>query len=447
MELSQAYISLRCGAEKLARLDAREKNAALLAAASSIDRNRKKILDANAIDVKASREKGVPESLVDRLSLDNKRIDGIIDSIRVVCASEDPIGSVVAGWNTPEGLSIKQVRVPLGVAAIIYESRPNVTADAFALAYKSGNAILLRGSSSALNSNKAIVDAITEGLREAENAMGEKIGVPEAIALAKSGTHEEVDEILNAKGYIDVVLPRGGAKLIKMVVEKARIPVIETGSGVCHLFVDESADLDRAAIIAENAKLQRPGVCNAIETLLVHEKIAEDFLPILVRQFAGRAELRCDEKSLAIVESYISKTQDMVGYGSFSSDLVAESICSTKVVLATENDFGYEFLDNILAIKVVSGVDEAIVHINSHNTKHSESILTSNIVNARKFQSEVDAACVYVNSSTRFTDGGVFGFGAELGISTQKFHARGPMGLTALTTTKYLIEGDGNIRV
>ena len=447
MELSQAYISLRCGAEKLARLDAREKNAALLAAASSIDRNRKKILDANAIDVKASREKGVPESLVDRLSLDNKRIDGIIDSIRVVCASEDPIGSVVAGWNTPEGLSIKQVRVPLGVAAIIYESRPNVTADAFALAYKSGNAILLRGSSSALNSNKAIVDAITEGLREAENAMGEKIGVPEAIALAKSGTHEEVDEILNAKGYIDVVLPRGGAKLIKMVVEKARIPVIETGSGVCHLFVDESADLDRAAIIAENAKLQRPGVCNAIETLLVHEKIAEDFLPILVRQFAGRAELRCDEKSLAIVESYISKTQDMVGYGSFSSYLVAESICSTKVVLATENDFGYEFLDNILAIKVVSGVDEAIVHINSHNTKHSESILTSNIVNARKFQSEVDAACVYVNSSTRFTDGGVFGFGAELGISTQKFHARGPMGLTALTTTKYLIEGDGNIRV
>lgn len=441
MELSQAYISLRYGAEKLARLNASEKNAALLAAASSIDKNRKKILDANAIDVKASREKGVAESLVDRLSLNDKRIDGIIDSIKLVASSEDPIGSVVAGWKTPEGLSIKQVRVPLGVAAIIYESRPNVTADAFALAYKSGNAILLRGSSSALNSNKAIVGAIVEGLSSVE------CGVPEGIALAQSGTHEEVNDILSAKGKIDVVLPRGGAKLIKMVVENAKIPVIETGSGVCHIFVDESADLERAAIIAENAKLQRPGVCNAMETLLVHEKIADKFLPLLVRQFNGRAELRCDERSLAIVNEAIKRYSEMAGYGSFSSDLIIEEILKTKVVAATEEDFGYEFLDNILAIKVVSGVDEAIAHINSHNTKHSESILTSNIANARKFQTEIDAACVYVNASTRFTDGGVFGFGAELGISTQKFHARGPMGLTALTTTKYLIEGDGNIRV
>ena len=418
MELSQILERLRYGAEKLARLDASQKNAGLLAAASSIDKNRKKILEANEIDVKISREKGVAESLVDRLSLNDKRIDGIIDSIKLVSSSEDPIGSVVAGWKTPEGLSIKQVRVPLGVAAIIYESRPNVTADAFALAYKSGNSILLRGSSSALNSNKAIVSSIVEGLSSVE------CGVPEGIALAQSGSHEEVNDILSAKGKIDVVLPRGGAKLIKMVVENAKIPVIETGSGVCHIFVDESADLERAAIIAENAKLQRPGVCNAMETLLVHEKVADKFLPLLVRQFKGRAELRCDETSYRII-----------------SDIEKHAIP------ATEEDFGYEFLDNILAIKVVSDVDEAIAHINSHNTKHSESILTSNIANARKFQTEIDAACVYVNASTRFTDGGVFGFGAELGISTQKFHARGPMGLTALTTTKYLIEGDGNIRV
>ncbi|MCR4790164.1 MAG: glutamate-5-semialdehyde dehydrogenase [Treponemataceae bacterium] len=423
MELSQVFVTLRSGAEKLAQLNASEKNMGLLAAADAIDKNRKKILDANAIDVKLSREKGVSESLVDRLSLDDKRIDGIIDSIHIVANSEDPIGSVLAGWKTPEGLSIKQVRVPLGVASIIYESRPNVTADAFALAYKSGNAILLRGSSSALNSNKAIVEAITQGLNSQGKVFG-KAGVADAIALAMSGSHDEVNEILNAKGKIDVVLPRGGAKLIKMVVENAKIPVIETGSGVCHLFVDESADLERAAIIAENAKLQRPGVCNAIETLLVHSSVAEKFLPLLVKQFAGRAELRCDKRSFEIV-----------------------SKLEKRAVPATEDDFGYEFLDKILAIKVVDSVEEAIAHINSHNTKHSESILTQNICNAKKFQNEIDAACVYVNASTRFTDGGVFGYGAELGISTQKFHVRGPMGLTALTTTKYLIEGDGNIRV
>ena len=447
MNLSQIFLTLRTGAQQLSCLDASKKNCGLLSAANAIDKHRLDILKANEIDVKMSREKGVSESLVDRLSLNDKRIDGIIDSIKTVASSEDPIGSVVAGWKTPEGLSIKQVRVPLGVAAIIYESRPNVTADAFALAYKSGNAILLRGSSSALNSNKAIVNAIQEGLANAIDFKGEMVGIPQAIALAQSGSHEEVDEILNAKGYIDVVLPRGGAKLIKMVVEKARIPVIETGSGVCHIFVDESADLDKAAIIAENAKLQRPGVCNAMETLLVHENVAKDFLPRLVRQFSGRCELRCDETSLQIVNESLENFSKMANGGSFSSEIMVDEILKTKVVAATKDDFGYEFLDNILAIKVVSGIDEAIEHINSHNTKHSESILTSNIQNARRFQAEIDAACVYVNASTRFTDGGVFGFGAELGISTQKFHARGPMGLTALTTTKYLIEGDGNIRV
>lgn len=427
MELSQVFVSLREGANRLSQLTASQKNLGLLAAASSIDKNRKSILDANAIDVELSRQKGVPESLVDRLSLDDKRIDGIIESIKIVAQSEDPIGSEIAGWKTPEGLTIRQVRVPLGVAAIIYESRPNVTADAFALAYKSGNSILLRGSSSALNSNRAIVKAIKEGLENAFDKNNVNQGVPEGIALADSGERSEVDQILTAKGFVDVVLPRGGANLIKMVVEKATVPVIETGSGVCHTFIDESADIQKAVLIAENAKLQRPGVCNAMETLLVHKNIAKEFLPELVKKFDNRAELRCCANSYEIIKSLNLMQND-------------------KLKLATEDDFGFEFLDNILAIKVVENIEQAILHINSHNTKHSEAIITQNISNAKKFQSEIDASSVYVNASTRFTDGGVFGFGAELGISTQKFHVRGPMGLTALTTTKYLIDGDGHTR-
>ena len=427
MELSQVFVSLREGANRLSQLTASQKNLGLLAAASSIDKNRKSILDANAIDVELSRQKGVPESLVDRLSLDDKRIDGIIESIKIVAQSEDPIGSEIAGWKTPEGLTIRQVRVPLGVAAIIYESRPNVTADAFALAYKSGNSILLRGSSSALNSNRAIVKAIKEGLENAFDKNNVNQGVPEGIALADSGERSEVDTILTAKGFIDVVLPRGGANLIKMVVEKATVPVIETGSGVCHTFIDETADIQKAVLIAENAKLQRPGVCNAMETLLVHKNIASSFLPELVKKFDNRAELRCCANSYEIIKSLNLMQND-------------------KLKLATEDDFGFEFLDNILAIKVVENIEQAILHINSHNTKHSEAIITQNISNAKKFQSEIDASSVYVNASTRFTDGGVFGFGAELGISTQKFHVRGPMGLTAHTTTKYLIDGDGHTR-
>lgn len=427
MELSQVFVSLREGAKRLSQLTASQKNLGLLAAASSIDKNRKSILQANAIDVELSRQKGVPESLVDRLSLDDKRIDGIIESIKIVAQSEDPIGSEIAGWKTPEGLTIRQVRVPLGVAAIIYESRPNVTADAFALAYKSGNSILLRGSSSALNSNRAIVKAIKEGLENAFDKNNENQGIPEGIALADSGERSEVDQILTAKGFIDVVLPRGGANLIKMVVEKATVPVIETGSGVCHTFIDETADIQKAVLIAENAKLQRPGVCNAMETLLVHKNIASSFLPELVKKFDNRAELRCCANSYEIIKSLNLMQND-------------------KLKLATEDDFGFEFLDNILAIKVVENIEQAILHINSHNTKHSEAIITQNISNAKKFQSEIDASSVYVNASTRFTDGGVFGFGAELGISTQKFHVRGPMGLTALTTTKYLIDGDGHTR-
>lgn len=417
---------LRVGAEKLALHSANQKNQALLAVIEAINAERNSILEANSHDVEKAVAAGTKASLVDRLTLTPARIDAIIDSIRIIIDQTDPVGQCVSGWTTPNGLRITQKRVPLGVASIIYESRPNVTVDAFALAYKSGNAILLRGSSSALESNKAIVAAIKAGLNKAKQ---EDAGVPEAIELACSGNRDEVDAILNATGLVDVVLPRGSAQLIKMVLEKARVPVIETGSGVCHLFVDESADLKMACNIAENAKLQRPGVCNAIETLIVHRSVLTSFLPMLEERLAGRAELRCDEKSFPILKPVAEKAGR-----------------ANRVVAATEDDFGYEFLDNILAVKTVSNLDEAITFINEHNTHHSESIVTRSLENASRFQRRVDAACVYVNASTRFTDGGEFGFGAELGISTQKLHARGPMGLVTLTTTKYFIDGEGQVR-
>ena len=417
MNFDQICQQLRSGAQILSQLSANEKNSALRAVAKSLDTNRADILTANKKDVENARTSGMKESLIDRLMLDDKRISGIISSIDVIINQTDPVGTIESGWTSPEGLKIRKVRVPIGVAAIIYESRPNVTADAFAIAYKSGNAILLRGSSSALESNKAIVKAIKQGLTEAG-------GVVDAIALAESGDRSEVDTILNAVGKIDVVLPRGGANLISLVLEKARIPVIETGSGICHLFVDESADLDTAVTVAVNAKLQRPGVCNAIETLLVHDAVHKTFLEKLGNKVKSSVLFKACPKSFAVLST----------------------IKDTKLEKAEDGDFDTEFLDTILAVKVVANVDEAIDHINTHNTKHSESILTKDIHNAQKFQNNVDAACVYVNASTRFTDGGVFGFGAELGISTQKLHVRGPMGLTALTTEKYLIDGDGHIR-
>lgn len=425
-EIIELCKGLRAGAEKLAQHSANQKNKALQSVIDSLDKNREKILEANSHDVEKAIQAGTKESLVDRLRLTNARIDAIIDSVKIIIDQTDPVGQCVAGWTHPNGLRITQKRVPLGIAGIIYESRPNVTVDAFALAYKSGNAILLRGSSSALESNKAIVSAIKEGL---QNAQTNGYGVTEAIELACSGKRDEVDTLLTATGYIDVVLPRGNAQLIKMVVEKARVPVIETGSGVCHLFVDESADLTMACNVAENAKIQRPGVCNAIETLVVHSSISNEFLPMLEQKFAGRVEFRCDEKSYPILKAAAEKSGR-----------------ANIIVPATEEDFGYEFLDNILAVKTVSDVEEAIKYINTHNTHHSESIVTKSLENATLFQKKVDSACVYVNASTRFTDGGEFGFGAELGISTQKLHARGPMGLTTLTTTKYFIEGEGQIR-
>ena len=448
MKLQKVFTSLRESSEKLARLSPGQKNKALAAVKESIRARTASIIAANDHDVMRAKDKGMKESLVDRLRLDETRMEGILSGIDEIIAQTDPVGQVVSGWTNENGLVIKQVRVPIGVAAIIYESRPNVTVDAFAIAYKSGNAILLRGSSTALETNMEIVAAIKAGLRSVADCGA---GVPGAVELAASGKHEEVDEILNARGYIDVALPRGGADLIKMVVEKASVPVIETGSGICHLFVDESADLDRAAIIAENAKLQRPGVCNAIEVLLVHSAVAEAFLPKLSERFAGRAQFLCDERALPIMQKAAAEaTGTGVGAGSgatsASSKAASAKKLAEKVVAAGEKDFDTEFLDNILAIKVVDSVEEAVAHINAHNTKHSESILTADIKNATYFKTNVDAACVYVNASTRFTDGQVFGYGAELGISTQKLHVRGPMGLAALTTTKYIIEGEGQIR-
>lgn len=415
MDIQKISSSLRTASQKLALQNAQIKNSVLSAVADALDANRQSIINANKKDIDAGRSNGMSESLIDRLMLDDKRINGIIESLKIVIGQTDPIGEEIAGWKTPNGLNIRQVRVPLGVVSIIYESRPNVTVDAFSLAYKSGNAILLRGSSSAYNSNKEIVKVIKEALSKTED------GIPEAIELVevREHDHSDVDQILNAVGLIDVVLPRGGKKLIQNVVSNARVPVIETGSGVCHLYIDEDADLEMASKVAENAKIQRPSVCNAIECIVVHSKIAEKFLPMLEKTFNGRVKLHADQKAIKYLKNALP---------------------------ATEEDFGNEYLDYECCVKVVESIEEAIFYINSHNTKHSESIITESRSKARLFQSMIDASCVYVNASTRFTDGGEFGFGAELGISTQKLHARGPMGIKALTTTKYLIDGDGQTR-
>ena len=415
MDIQKISSSLRSASQKLALQNASVKNRVLSEVAQALDTNRKSIIEANKKDIDAGRSNGMSESLIDRLMLDDKRINGIVESLKIVIGQTDPIGEEIAGWKTPNGLNIRQVRVPLGVVSIIYESRPNVTVDAFSLAYKSGNAILLRGSSSAYNSNKEIVRVIKEALSKTKD------GIPEAIELVevREHDHSDVDQILNAVGLIDVVLPRGGKKLIQNVVSNARVPVIETGSGVCHLYVDEDADLEMACKVAENAKIQRPSVCNAIECIVVHSKIAEKFLPMLEKTFNGRVKLHADQKAIKYLKNALP---------------------------ATEEDFGNEYLDYECCVKVVESIEEAITYINSHNTKHSESIITESRSKARLFQSMIDASCVYVNASTRFTDGGEFGFGAELGISTQKLHARGPMGIKALTTTKYLIDGDGQTR-
>lgn len=423
MDLEQICGGLKSAAAILALQNASKKNAALKSVIDSLNKNRAAILNANKIDVDKARKNGTSEPLIDRLSLNDARLDSICQGVQIVIDREDPIGKVEGGWESPKGLQIKRARVPLGVVCIIYESRPNVTVDAFCLAYKSGNAILLRGSSAALESNKAICAAIKEGLSSCQD------GVAAAIELLESQDHSDVDKILNARGLIDVVLPRGGKKLIQSVVQNARVPVIETGSGVCHLYVDDEGDLDMALNIAENAKIQRPGVCNAIEAILVNQNVLEKFLPALEERFAGRVAFHADPECIGALKSSAQKS--------------GRAGC---VVPAAEEDYGNEFLDYECVVKSVKDVDDAIEYINAHNTKHSESIVTNNRARARAFQSKVDAACVYVNASTRFTDGFEFGFGTELGISTQKLHIRGPMGLEALTTVKYLIDGDGQIR-
>jgi glutamate-5-semialdehyde dehydrogenase len=418
MALNTLFRSLKEAQVRLALQDRGVKDAALASVCAAIGEAREEVLAANAVDVEKALAGGMKESLTDRLRLNSPRIDSIIEGIETVIRQEDPVGKVRAGWRTSNGLFIEQLAVPLGTVAIIYESRPNVTADAFSLAYKAGCSILLRGSSAALNSNRALVAAIKRGLEEGS-------GIPGAVELAASGDRGEVDEILGARGFIDAVLPRGGKDLIRRVVDHARVPVIETGEGNCHIYVEESADIPRAVEIIANAKLQKPGACNAVETLLVGRGVLGALMPALAARLAGSAELRCDAPSGAAI-------------GTPPPALVLKD--------AAESDWETEFLDYILAVKTVNSLDDAIAHINAYGTGHSEAILTNNLKAADEFCRRVDAACVYTNASTRFTDGGEFGFGVELGISTQKFHARGPMGLDALTTTKYRITGSGQVR-
>ena len=416
MELYEKIKSLCAGAKAaspvLARASAKQKNAALLKIAELLWAEREVILAANRQDLDRAGENGVPAHMMDRLALNEGRISGICDALRELVGLTDPIGSGEC-WTRPSGIKIRCVRVPLGVIGIIFEARPNVTVDAAALCLKTGNATVLRGGKEAINTNMALVSLMQKALVE--------VGLDKnAVSLITDTTHEGANLLMQMTDYVDVLIPRGSARLIRAVKENSKVPVIETGAGNCHLYVDESADLDMAVKIALNAKCQRPAVCNAIETLLVHESVAAQVLPMIAEKMAEfKVEFRCD----AATKPYIPGAVD-----------------------AAESDWGTEYDDYILAVKAVSGLDEAIDHINKYNTGHSEAIITRSYENGRRFQQEIDAAAVYINASTRFTDGGEFGFGAEIGISTQKMHARGPMGLMALTSQKYLIEGDGEIR-
>ena len=383
-----------------AKLGTEAKNRGLLAVADELLAQQEMILEENRKDVEAAQAKGTKQSLIDRLALSEKRIADMAEGLRQIAALDDPIGEVLYMKTRPNGLRIGKKRVPLGVVGIIYESRPNVTADAFGLCFKTGNASILRGGSDAIHSNQAIVRAVKAGLRK------EKLS-QDLILLVEDTSREVVNEMMKMHGLIDVLIPRGGAGLIANVVQNSTVPVIETGTGNCHVYVDASADVAMAADIVENAKTQRMGVCNACESLVIHSEAAPEALPRIVTKLkAHNVEIRGDERARAI---------------------------STEIVPATEEDWGTEYLDAIISVKIVDSIDEAIAHINKYNTGHSESIITRDYNNALKFQDEIDAAAVYVNASTRFTDGFEFGFGAEIGISTQKLHARGPMGLEALT--------------
>ena len=397
----------------LAKVSSEQKNKALLEAAKALRQSADTILAANAQDLKRGRENGMSEALLDRLMVNPARIDAMAEGLEQIVTLDDPIGEILSMKKRPNGLMIGQMRVPFGVIGIIYESRPNVTADAFGLCFKTGNAVILRGGSDAISSNTAIAEILQNALVLA--------GMPkDSIQLVTDTSHETAREMMRLNRCIDVLIPRGGARLIRTVVENSTVPVIETGTGNCHVYVDEFADLDMAVNIIVNAKTQRLGTCNTCESLVVHSKVAEEVIPKIAKAlFEKDVEIRGDEEARKLVP---------------------------QIHEASEEDWGREYLDRIISLKVVDSIDEAIAHINRYNTGHSEAIVTKDYEHAQQFLREVDAAAVYVNASTRFTDGFEFGFGAEIGISTQKLHARGPMGLLALTSTKYIIYGEGQTR-
>ena len=403
----------KAASKKTAVLTTVERNNALRSVGDALIKHSDEIIEANKIDIENARANRMKPALLDRLSLNGERIKSMVEGLLQVADLEDPIGEITHMKKRPNGLMIGYQKVPLGVVAIIYESRPNVTVDAFSLTFKSGNAVILRGGSDCINSNIKLVDIIRDSLKS--------VGLDEdSIILITDTDRKYVNELMKLNEYVDVIIPRGGAGLIKNVVNNSTVPVIETGTGNCHVYVDESADLDMAVNIVYNAKTQRIGVCNACESLVVHRAIAEKFIPMVVDKLKEKnVEVRGD---------------------SFSMDI------DRRIVPATEEDWGTEYLDYIISLKTVENIDEAIEHINRYNTGHSEAIVTKDYDNSRKFTQQIDAAAVYVNASTRFTDGFEFGFGAEIGISTQKIHARGPMGLDALTTGKYVILGDGQVR-
>lgn len=400
-------------AQELAALDTYKKNRALNFVADALEFCEEEILESNEMDLEHGRKNGMSKAMLDRLALTSERIKNMAEGIRQIVQLEDPIGEVLSMKKKENGLMIGQKRVPLGVIGIIYESRPNVTADAFALCFKAGNAVILRGGKDAIHSNRAILEVIQGALAECNVNKN-------AIQLVTDTSHEVANQMMKMNEYLDVLIPRGGANLIKTVVQNSTVPVIETGTGNCHIYVDEFADLAMAIPIILNAKTQRLGTCNTCESLVVHSAVADAYLPAIADALMEKGvEIRGDERAQEI---------------------------DKRIVPATEEDYKTEYLDLILSLKVVDSIDEAIAHINCYNTGHSEAIITDNYANAQKFLDEIDAAAVYVNASTRFTDGFEFGLGAEIGISTQKLHARGPMGLKALTSTKYIIYGNGQIR-
>lgn len=412
-EVRGKAVKAQQAARRLALATTAEKDAALRSMAEALLDGADRILQANAADVERAEAAGTSKALLDRLRLNRDRIQGMVEGLEQIIGLADPVGEVVRMWRRPNGLQVGQVRTPIGVIAMIYESRPNVTVDASGLCLKAGNAVILRGGSDAIESNRALAGILREAIASA--------GLPaDAVQLIENTDRAAAEELMRLNGLVDLLIPRGGAGLIKRVMETATIPVVETGVGNCHAYVDASADLGMAERIVLNGKVQRPGVCNALETLLVHQAVAERSLPRMVQVLREHGvEIRGCERTRRIVPD---------------------------VAAATEEDWETEYLDLILAVRVVDSLDEALDHIARYGTRHSETIITQGYAEARRFQAEVDAAAVYVNASTRFTDGFAFGFGAEIGISTQKLHARGPMGLPELTTTKYVVSGDGQIR-